>query len=90
MASKKGFNVNVDPEKVVHTSITRTKDYSSARMAIKVGDKAYMTIGVEWEGEVIPDFAMNMMQLAQANEIEVGGVVEGMEEDYEKIKNKEE
>lgn len=72
MAKNKGFNISVDPENVVHTTISRSSDYSAARMAVKVGEKAYMSIAVEWEGEVIPDFAMNMMAMMTANEEKSG------------------
>lgn len=72
MAKKKGFNIMVDPEKVVHTTISRSDDYSAARMAMKLGDKAYMSVSVEWEGDMIPDFAMNMMAMMTANEEKSG------------------
>jgi len=88
MAKKKGFSITVDPDKVVHTTITRSSDYSAARMAIKLGDKAYMSVSVEWEGEMIPDFAMSMMGMMTANK-EVSGVAwSGMEEDFKNLEDK--
>jgi len=84
MASKKGLTINIKPEDVVYTSITRSNDnYNSARMVVKVGDKAYMNVGVEWEGETVPTFAMDMMGTLTAGKIEPNTVVAGREVDYE-------
>lgn len=81
--AKKGFKIDINPENVVHTTISRAKDYNSARTVLKIGEKAYMSVSVEWEGEAIPDSVMSMMGMMQANEMEVGKVIEGMEEDFE-------
>jgi len=84
MASKKGLTINVTPDDVVYTSIQKSKDnYNSARMVVKVGDKAYMNIGVEWEGDTIPSLAMDMMGTLTAAEIAPNEVVAGKEADYE-------
>ena len=90
MAKKKGFTITVDPDKVVHTTISKSSDYSAARMAIKLDDKAYMSVSVEWEGDVIPDFAMNMMGMMTANKEKSGVAWAGMEEDFKNLENKEE
>ena len=77
--AKKKFTVNVDPESVVYSNISKSKDgYNSARMVIKAGEKDYMSISYEWEGDHVPDFAMNLMSFMQSNEIEMSAP-----EDYE-------
>ena len=84
MASKKGLTINIKPEDVVYTSIQKSKDnYNSARMVVKVGDKAYMNVGVEWEGDTVPSFAMDMMGTLTASEITPNAIVAGREIDYE-------
>ena len=72
MASKK-FSLNIDPEQVVYSTISKSKDgYNSARLVVKAGDKEYMSISYEWEGDTIPEFAMNLMGFMQANSLEIG------------------
>jgi hypothetical protein len=81
MASKKKMSVNIDPDQVMYTNISRSKDgYNSARVVVKTGDKEYMSISYEWEGDGVPDFAMNLMGFMQANEIKTGVVEEHAEE----------
>jgi hypothetical protein len=73
MASKKNFSITIDPEEVVYSTISKSKDgYNSARVVVKRGDKEYMSISYEWEGEHVPDFAMSLMGFMKANEIESG------------------
>jgi len=70
MASKKDMTIKIDPDKVMYTNISKSKDgYNSARVVVKVNEKEYMSVSYEWEGDVIPDFAMNLMHFMQANEI---------------------
>lgn len=78
MAKSKGFNVSVLPEEVMYTGISKSKDgYNSARMHIKKGDKEYMSISYEWEGDGVPDFAMNLMSFMQTE----GEVIEVSKEE---------
>lgn len=73
MANKKKMSISIDPEQVMYTNISKSKDgYNSARVVVKVGDKEYMSVSYEWEGDSIPDFAMNLMSFMQANKIELG------------------
>lgn len=73
MASKKNMNISVDPEQVMYSQISKSQDgYNSARMVVKSGEKEYMSISYEWEGEGVPDFVMGMMGFMQANELEIG------------------
>jgi len=80
MASKvktKGLSINIAPDDIIYSSITRSKDnYNSARVVTKVGEKAYLNISCEWEGDTIPSFAMDLMGTLKASKIEPGVVDE--------------
>jgi hypothetical protein len=83
MASKKNMRIDINPDEVVYTNISKSKDgYNSARVVCKMGENAYMNISYEWEGKDIPDFAMNLMGFMQANKIEVGYVSDEEEEKH--------
>jgi hypothetical protein len=83
MAKAKDFTVKVLNEEVMYTSISKSKDgYNSARIAAKKGDKEYLSITYEWEGDGVPSFALDLMDFMQANKIKAGKITEGMEEDY--------
>jgi len=87
--AKKGFKIDVNPDNVVHTTISRAKDYNSARTVMKIGEKAYMSVSVEWEGDAIPDSVMGMMSMMQAND-QTNGVEWSSEhkKDYDMFKKK--
>ena len=90
MASKKALKIEVKVEEIIHSSITRSREnYNSARLVTKVGDKAYMSISVEWEGDSVPSFAMDLMGTLQANKMTAGKVVEGKEEEYGEFLSRE-
>ena len=73
MASKKGMTIKIDPDQVLYTNISKSKDgYNSARVVVKVSEKEYMSVSYEWEGDAIPEFAMNLMSFMQANAMEIG------------------
>lgn len=82
MASKKDMTIKIDPDKVMYTNISKSKDgYNSARVVVKVSDKEYMSVSYEWEGDAIPEFAMNLMHFMQANEM--GTELNKLGDDYE-------
>jgi len=87
MANKvNDFNVSIKPEEVMYTSINTSKDgYNSARMVMKAGDKAYMSVSYEWEGGGIPDFVLEMMAFMKGSGMETSGVWTGKEKDYEEF-----
>ena len=90
MAKTKKFSVSVDSEEVMYTNISKYKDgYNSARIVVKKGDKEYMTISYEWEGDYIPDFAMNLMSFMKANNVETSGVWPEKEEIYVEYSSRE-
>ena len=80
----KKFAVDVMPEEVVHTDINKSKGgYNSARIVAKKGDKEYMSINYEWEGDHVPSFAMDLMSFMTASEMEIGTTVK--EEDFKEL-----
>lgn len=82
-AKKKGLTITIGPDEVMYTNISKSKDgYNSARIVVKRGDKEYMSISYEWEGDGVPGFAMDLMGFMQASEIEPNIVVN--EKDYAK------
>lgn len=87
--AKKNMSISIDPEQVMYTNISKSKDgYNSARVVVKAGDKEYMSISYEWEGDSVPDFAMGLMGFMQANEIKTGVVDEFAAEYAAKMKKK--
>lgn len=91
MAKKvnKNFTIDVNPENVMYTSINTSRDgYNSARMAVKLADKQYMSVGFEWEGNTIPDFALDIMEFMKNNNMETSGVWEGKEEAFTEYENR--
>lgn len=86
MASKKkDLKFTIMVEEIMHFGMSISKDgYKSARVIVKKGDKEYMSIGYEWEGEGIPEFVMNLMGFVKANEEEIETARENLsEEDVE-------
>jgi len=70
MASKKDMTIKISPDQVMFSNISKSKDgYNSARVVAKVNDKEYMSVSYEWEGDSVPDFAMNLMSFMSANEM---------------------
>ena len=83
MAKMKDFSVSIVPEEVMYTGISTSKDgYNSARMVCRKGEKEYMSISYEWEGESIPGFAMDLMEFMKRNNMEKSGVWEGQEQAF--------
>jgi hypothetical protein len=78
MASKnKGLSISISKDEIMYTNISKSKDgYNSARVVVKRGDKEYMSISYEWEGDGVPGFAMDLMGFMQANEIEPNTAVD--------------
>jgi len=85
MASKKkDLKLNIMADEIMHFGMSVSKDgYKSARVIVKKGDKEYMSIGYEWEGEGVPDFVMSLMGFVKANEEEIETASEALTE-YDK------
>jgi len=76
-AKNKGLSINIGKDEVMYTNISKSKDgYNSARVVVKRGDKEYMSISYEWEGDGVPAFAMDLMGFMQANEIKPNTIVD--------------
>jgi hypothetical protein len=91
MAKMKDFTVSVAPDDVMYSSISTSKDgYNSARMVCKKGEKEYMSISYEWEGETVPGFAMDLMAFMKRNNVETSGIWEGKEAAYLEFSAKKE
>jgi len=81
MASKKDMTIKIGADQVMFSNISKSKDgYNSARVVAKVNDKEYMSVSYEWEGDSVPDFAMNLMSFMQANEM--GSEVNNLGDEY--------
>ena len=87
MASKsKEMKFSIGEDQVMYSNISKSKDgYNSARVVAKINDKEYMSVSYEWEGNAVPDFAMNLMGFMQASKLEVGVVVEAHADEYEEF-----
>lgn len=58
------YKIELDSSKLVYGSIRRYSDgYSYASLAMKMNDNEVMHINYEWEGDEIPEFAMNIMDM---------------------------
>ena len=87
--AKKNFSVSVTPDEVLYSNISKSKDgFNSARIVAQRGDKEYMAISYEWEGDHVPAFAMDLMGFMQANEVASSGTWPEREEDYEEFSAK--
>lgn len=79
--AKKDMTIKIGADQVMFSNISKSKDgYNSARVVAKVNEKEYMSVSYEWEGNNVPDFAMNLMSFMQANEMQIGPVEEHAEE----------
>ena len=85
----KDMTIKVIADQVMHSGISVSKDgYKSARMLVKLGDKEYMSIGYEWEGEGVPDFVMNLMSFIQANKETIDTSVTEKANEYKEYSRK--
>jgi len=90
MATKnKNLSITIVSDEIMHFGLSVSKDgYKSARVIVKKGDKEYMSIGYEWEGEGIPEFVMSLMGFVKANKEEVDTSVEEKASEYEEYSTK--
>jgi len=76
-AKNKGLSISINKDEVMYTNISKSKDgYNSARVVVKRGDKEYMSISYEWEGDGVPGFAMDLMGFMQASEIKPNTILD--------------
>lgn len=83
MAKKKDLTIKVIADQIMHTGISVSRDgYKNARMLIKVGEKEYMSIGYEWEGDQVPGFVMDIMSFIKAHKEEISQSEEEHAEEF--------
>ena len=81
--AKKDYKVGIDVKKVNSVNISRYADgYNYASISSRISDNEFMNINYEWQGKVIPEFALNAMEIMKALGMEKAGVIEGQEEEY--------
>jgi len=86
MAKNKSFTVTIDPDEVVYTNISTSKEgYNYARIVTKKAENEYLSISYEWESKNIPGFVMDLMGFMKSNMVENANVWPGREEDYEEF-----
>lgn len=90
MAKDKNLMLSIDPNKVMHTSISKSRNgYNSANMHIKVADDEYMAVSYEWSGKNVPSFVIDLMAFMKSNNVETSGVWKGHEEAYKEFSCKD-
>jgi hypothetical protein len=86
-AKNKNLSFVILPEDVVYANISKSSDYNSARISTKIGDKAYMSVSIEWaDEEPTPDIVMDIMDTILKGGKVKAGVLAGKESDYEEAK----
>jgi len=78
----KNLKFDVMADEIMHFGMSVSKNgYKSANIVIKKGDKEYMHIGYEWEGDNIPDFVMTLMGFVKGNEADITANKEKLTDD---------
>jgi len=88
MAKNKGLTINISPEEIVGSEIVKSGDYRYASVGIKKGDKEYMRISYEWQGDNLPEFVMSLMSWMQSNKEEIDKAKEETSEEYAALKER--
>ena len=85
----KGLKIMVEPSTIMYISISSSKSgYNYASVVSKMGDEDYMNISYEWkDGEVVPDFALEIMSIMQSKKMN-SGIVPGQEKAYAEYASK--
>lgn len=80
MATKKPFNLQFDSDNIMNVSMTKSKSgYNYVSVGIKLADNQYISIGYEWQGDNIPDFAMDMLSYLSADKAKLEKASESKE-----------
>jgi len=83
-SKKKNFDISIIPNEIIYTTISKSIDgYNSARIAVKKADKEHIFISYEWEGDYIPDFALNLMSFMKSNKVDASGIWPNKNDEYE-------
>jgi hypothetical protein len=66
MAKPKQFNFAFNSDEIGSVSIHKSKNgYNYADISIKRGNDQFIRLGYEWSGEMLPDFAMDVVGYIQ-------------------------
>jgi len=66
----KDMTIKITADQIMFSNISKSKDgYNSARVVAKFNDNEYMSVSYEWEGKIMPDFAINLAGFMTANEM---------------------
>ncbi len=89
MASK-ALVLKIMPEEIVGSEIIKSGDYRYASVGIKKGDKEYMRISYEWQGDTVPEFVMGLMSWMSSseNKEEIDKLKEERAEEYKELKER--
>jgi hypothetical protein len=68
MAKNNGLTINISPDTIIGSEIMKNRDYKYATLAVKLGDKEFMRVSYEWQGDGVPDFVMGIMSWMQSSE----------------------
>lgn len=75
--------IAIKDDDIVFTQIYRVKQgINGVKIVAKDTENSYFTVIHEWEGDYVPELALHVMRLMQANKIEVSGVWPGKEQAY--------
>lgn len=87
MADKK-YALNFTSGEILRVSVYKSKDgYNYATVGVKKGKDHYMSINYEWEGDMTPDFVMDMISYFGMKEEASVEDMEGFEAYMERLKN---
>ena len=80
--AKKDYKVEIDVEKINSVNISRYADgYNYASISSRISENEFMNINYEWKGKVIPEFALNIMEIINTLGMEKAGIIKGKEEE---------
>ncbi len=88
MAKNKGMTINILPEEIVGSEIVKSGDYRYASIGVKKGDKEYMRISYEWQGEGVPEFVMAIMSWMSSNKEIIDPLKKERAEEYKALKER--
>lgn len=88
MAKNKGMTITIAPEEIVGSEIVKSGDYRYASIGVKKGDKEFMRISYEWQGEGVPEFVMAIMSWMSSNKEIIDPLKEERAEEYKALKER--
>jgi len=88
MAKSRQFNFKFNSDEIGSVSIHKSKNgYNYADISIKRGKDQFIRLSYEWEGDMLPDFAMDVVGYIQLNK-EDASTDENMEKEIASFKER--